>query len=171
MNFKIIFCISLYVPIYVSFDVQTLKPFDLRQINDSYVEVNYSDTFYIGNFSEVKKVVLFGYEREHFWKQTYAEASLIYTEIEFDKKGILTQPVHEEKKLLAKLDLCEEVDLTLRIGNDNDYVDSQVYKNLVDFKSVDENDINSLICLRDKNNLDLSYSDSENFCLHKNSRA
>ena len=79
--------------------VVTLRgPLTLEQVNDSYVEVNYSDTFQFGNFSDITRVTLHGYEPTNPQTIVFAEGSPAYTKEEIDVDGVLTQPLNEEKK-------------------------------------------------------------------------
>ena len=146
--------------------VVTLRgPLTLEQVNDSYVEVSYSDAFHFGNFSDITRVTLHGYEPTNPQPIAFAEGSPAYTKEEIDVDGVPTQPLNEEKKLLAKMDLCIEYCLFIRIFTKENFKDSKVYRNQVDFYKVDKNELENILCLENGRKIWLSLNDSENFLL------
>ena len=83
--------IIFLLPSSLIFVVTVRSPLTLEQVNDSYVEVNYSDTFQIGNFSDITRVTLHGYEPTNPQTIVFAEGSPVYTKVEIDVDGVLTQ--------------------------------------------------------------------------------
>ena len=115
------------LPSSLIFVVTLHGPLTLEQVNDSYVEVNYSDTFQFGNFSDITRVTLHGYEPTSPQIIVFAEGSPAYTKEEIDFDGVLTQPLNEEKKLLVKLNLCIEYCLFIRVFRK--FITEKMYSN------------------------------------------
>ena len=112
------------LPSSLIFVVTLHGPLTLEQVNDSYVEVNYSDTFHFGNFSDITRVTLHGYEPT---SPQIIVGSPAYTKEEIDVDRVLTQPLNEEKKLLVKLNLCIEYCLFIRVFRK--FITEKMYSN------------------------------------------
>ena len=89
---------------------KTKYPARLEAVNKSHVFVDYSKSFSIANFSEVETVTIFQNNRG-----LNSKASRKFSVIE-RKGNTILQPLKENKKIIAKLDVCKTYQKDVKTG-------------------------------------------------------